>query len=239
MIICIVQARMGSERLHAKVLKEIIGKPMILHVLDRLKQSVTIDKIVMATSTNKNNDPLVQCVEQAGYSVFRGSENNVLERFNHVVEKFGGDTIVRITGDCPLIDPQIVDKVIGRFNNENLDYIRLDVPQSFIPGFDVEVFSKESLNKTALLANDPKYIEHVTYYIYTHQDEFAVGFEKGDNFYNKDYRLCVDTQADLNLVTNIFKHFNDPYVQARDVVEYLDSNPTLSKINSETPQKNV
>lgn len=239
MIIAIVQARMGSERLPQKVLKPIIGKPMILHVLDRLHESETIDKIVLATSTDVVNDSLVKCVADAGYEVFRGSEDNVLKRFVDVVQEFGGDTVVRITGDCPLIDSTIVDRVVRRFENETLDYLRLDVPQTFIRGFDVEVFSRDALMKTYATAVDMKYLEHVTYYIYTHQDEFIVDVEQGNSLYNKDYRLCVDNQKDLDLVVKIFEHFNDPFVSTKKVVEYLDKNPNVAYINGDSKQKEV
>lgn len=239
MITCIVQARMGSERLPHKVLKPIIGKPMILHVLDRLSKCKTIDSIILATSIDVANDPLVECVKEAGYKVFRGSEENVLQRFVDVTQQFGGDTIVRVTGDCPLIDPTIVDRVIDRFENETIDYLRLDVPQTFIRGFDVEVFSYEALLKTHKQAHEQKYLEHVTYYIYTHQDDFRVDVEQGDTFYNKNYRLCVDNKNDLELVVKIFEHFNDPFVSAKKVVEYLDDNQDLAEINKDSQQKEV
>lgn len=239
MITCIVQARMGSERLPGKVLKQILEKPMILHVLDRLKKSETINAIVLATSTDSINDPLVECAQRAGYKVFRGSEDNVLERFIDTAEKFGGDTIVRITGDCPLIDPTIVDQVITRFINSDLDYLRLDVPETVIRGFDVEVFTKQAMLKTASMADDPKYLEHVTYYIYTHQDQFKTGVYCGTEWLNKDYRLCVDNHDDLELVTRIFDHFNDPFICAEKVVQYLDDNPELAKLNNDTRQKTV
>lgn len=239
MITCIVQARMGSERLPHKVLKPIIGKPMVLHVLDRLSKSTTIDTIVLATSTDRANNPLEECVRNAGYEVYRGSEDNVLQRFVDVTDIFGGDTIVRVTGDCPLIDPTIVDRVIKRFENETLDYLRLDVPETFIRGFDVEVFTREALIKTAEKARNPKYLEHVTYYIYTHQNDFNVGFEKGESLFNKDYRLCVDNQDDFDLVTNVFEHFKDPFISGEKVVKYLDDNPPLAEINRKSEQKNI
>ncbi len=239
MNIAFVQARVGSERLEAKVLKPLLGKPMILHVLDRLSRSSQIDKVILATSDLPENDPLVELVSEAGYTVFRGSEDNVLDRYYQATEMFDADTIIRVTGDCPLIDPGIVDKVMYRYFSSCLDYMRLDVPQTFIRGFDIEVLSRSALHKTVVMADEPKYLEHVTYYIYTHPDQFLMDVYSGSEFYNKEYRLCVDTAQDFELVKTIFEHFNDPFVSAQQVIAYLDENPHLADINRETIQKTV
>ena len=146
-ILCIVQARMGSERLPKKVIKPILGQPMIIYTLNRLKKSEYIDELALATTVEKRDDPLVNVVKREGYKIFRGDEDDVLKRFVDTYEKYGGDVIVRITGDCPLIDPIIVDNVITYFLFNDYDYVRLDVPDTFIRGFDVEVFSSETLLK--------------------------------------------------------------------------------------------
>lgn len=146
-MLCVVQARMGSERLPGKVIKPIMDKPMILYTLNRLNKSKYIDEIILATSIENKEQPLVDIVEKEGFKIFRGEENNVLKRYKDTVDKFAGDIIIRVTGDCPLIDPTIVDNVITYFKMNNFDYIRLDVPNSFIRGFDVEIFWKESYIK--------------------------------------------------------------------------------------------
>ena len=252
-ILCIVQARMGSERLPGKVIKPILNKPMILYTLDRLSKSKYIDEIVLATSLENKEQPLVNIVESASYKVFRGDENNVLKRYKDASEEFLGDIIIRVTGDCPLIDPIILDNVISYFKMYGYDYVRLDVPDSFIRGFDVEVFSKEALDKAynsykGLMnhieskSEEEKvqihmFGEHVTYYMYKHPKEFNIGYVKGSNLYDKAYRLCVDTVEDFELVKHIYQHFNNPFVTSKELVEYLDVNPKIALINSEVGQK--
>lgn len=252
-VLCIVQARMGSERLPGKVIKPILNKPMILYTLDRLNKSKYIDEIVLATSLENKEQPLVNIVENASYKVFRGDENNVLKRYKDASDEFLGDIIIRVTGDCPLIDSIILDNVISHFKLYSYDYVRVDVPDSFIRGFDVEVFSKDALDRAynyykGLMKHiDSKsekekvqihmYGEHVTYYIYKHPKEFNIGYVKGNKFYNKDYRLCVDTMEDFKLVKHIYEHFNNPFVTSKEVVKYLDDNPEIAAINSEVGQK--
>ncbi len=248
-ILCVVQARMGSQRLPGKVIKPILDKPMILYTLNRLNKSKYIDEIILATSKENKEQPLVNVVEKEGFKVFRGEENNVLKRYKDTVDKFDGDIIIRVTGDCPLIDPIIVDNVITYFKMNNFDYVRLDIPNSFIRGFDVEIFSKESLYKVYNTVNSledtyekkgftkENYLEHVTLYMYNHRDMFKVGYVKGEDFYNKAYRICVDTKEDFELVSNIYEYFKNEYVMAKEIVEYLDKNPSIGNININIQQR--
>ena len=240
-IIAIVQARMGSERLPEKVIKPIIGKPMILHVLDRLNKSKYIDEIILATSILDKEQPLANIVSTAGYKVFRGKEDNVLKRYIDAIKKYGGNIIVRVTGDCPMIDPHIVDNVISYYLMYDYDYVRLDVPDTFIRGFDVEVFSKEALEtayKEVNKNNEEQYKEHVTLYMYRNQEKFKVGYVKGNELYNKDYRLCIDTVEDFEVVTKVYEYFKDEFVRAKEVVEFLDRNKDIANINAKVMQKN-
>ena len=153
-IICIVQARMNSERLPGKVLKPILGIPMAKIVLDRLSRSKYLDRInnpatiVLATTTNPEDDPLAQMASAWGYPVFRGDEKNVLQRYVSCVEYFGGDIVLRVTGDCPLVDPTLIDSLLSTYLAYDYDYMRLDVPNTFIRGFDGEAFSRDVLLRT-------------------------------------------------------------------------------------------
>lgn len=238
-ILAIVQARMGSERLPGKVIKPILNKPMIIHTLERVRKSKYINEIILATSTLDKDDILEDIVKSYGYEVFRGSENNVLERYKRAADGYNGDIIIRVTGDCPLIDSVIVDNVVSYFLANEFDYVRLDVPETFIRGFDVEVFSKEALDKTFQLVNEDIYREHVTLYMYNHPEVFKIGYVSGSILYNKDYRLCVDTESDFKLVKTIYDHFDDEYVTSKDVVKFLDENEEIAYINKEVVQKNV
>lgn len=238
-VLAIVQARMGSERLPGKVIKPILDKPMIIHTLDRLGKSKYIDEVILATSNLDKDNVLESKVKSYGYKVFRGSEQDVLERYKTSADKYNGDVIIRVTGDCPLIDPVIVDNVISYFLINDFDYVRLDVPDTFIRGFDVEVFSKGALNRAFQLAKEEKYREHVTLYMYNHPESFRIGYVKGNSLYNKDYRLCVDTESDLRLVKIIYEHFKDEYVSSRDVINFLDKNKEIAEINKDAVQKKI
>lgn len=242
-ILCIIQARMGSERLPGKVMRQVCGRPMISYTLDRAKKSRYIDEIVLATSQKESEQPMVDYLTENGYSVFRGEENNVLKRYVDASEEYGGDVIIRLTGDCPLIDPVILDQVITYFLANPFDYVRLDVPESFIRGFDVEVFTKKALDRVYQIAKDLEegspYKEHVTLYMYRHPDEFSIGYVKGSAFYQKDYRLCVDTREDLALVEAVYEQLKDRFVSAREAVAFLDENPQMAGINQNIEQKQV
>lgn len=242
-IVCIVQARMGSERLPGKVMKDLLGKPMIEYTLRRLKQSRYIDEVILATSDKKEDLPLAEYVSEAGFQIFRGDETNVLKRYICANEIYKGDIIIRVTGDCPLIDSKILDNVVTYFMSNKYDYVRLDVPNTFIRGFDVEVFSAEALNRVyEIVKNEYEgspYKEHVTFYMYKHPKEFKIGLVEGSELYKKDYRLCVDTKEDFKIVETIYSHFGDMYVGAREVVSYLDENPQIANINAEINQKQV
>jgi Cytidylyltransferase. len=242
-ILGIVQARLGSERLPKKVIKTILNQNMIFYTLNRLKKSKYIDEIVLATTIEKKDDLLANLVKNRGFEVFRGDENNVLKRFIDTYKEYSGDIIVRVTGDCPLIDPVIVDNVVSYYMINNFDYVRLDVPETFIRGFDVEVFSSRTLLKIweeiSSIDNKNKYEEHVTLYIYQNPDKFKIGFVRGSEFYNKDYRLSVDTIEDFKLIETIFNHFQDEYIDAKEVVKFLDKNPDIASINKNIKQKEV
>ncbi len=239
MITCIVQARMGSSRLPGKVLREVLGFPLILLTLKRLEKSREIDKLILATSDKISDNPLHEIVKGEGFEVFRGDEENVLKRYRDCVLEHGGDIVVRVTGDCPLIDPDIVDNVISHYKMYDYDYVRLDVPDTFIRGFDVEVFSREALDKAFELAKEDRDFEHVTAYMYHHPELFSIGKVRGESLFNKSYRLCVDTIEDFQLISKVYEHFGDIYVSAGDVVKFLDNNPDIAAINSEVVQKHV
>jgi len=228
---------MGSSRLPGKVLREVLGFPLILLTLKRLEKSREIDKLILATSDKISDNPLHEIVKGEGFEVFRGDEENVLKRYRDCVLEHGGDIVVRVTGDCPLIDPDIVDNVISHYKMYDYDYVRLDVPDTFIRGFDVEVFSREALDKAFELAKEDRDFEHVTAYMYHHPELFSIGKVRGESLFNKSYRLCVDTIEDFQLISKVYEHFEDIYVTAKEAVKFLDENPEIAAINSEVRQK--
>ena len=200
-IVAIVQARMGSTRLPGKVLKKIVGIPAIEILLARLSRSELISEICLATSLNIENDQLCSTIEKMNYCVIRGSETDVLQRFRDAAEATSADIVVRITGDCPLVDPKLVDQGIKMFLEADVDYVSNIDPPTFPDGLDVEVFSRSSLEVANLCARSDFSREHVTPFIRN-------GNFKKLNLTNvrdtSDFRLTLDEPKDLILLKKIY-----------------------------------
>ena len=205
-IIAIVQARLGSVRLPEKVLKNIGGKPMIELLLSRLSKSTLIDEIIVATSEGTENDKLQLLVESLGFNCTRGSEEDVLLRFYESAKQMNADAVVRITGDCPLIDAEIIDKCIKKFKKASIDYVSNIEPATFPDGLDVEVVSFKALEKANINAISAFDREHVTTYI-RNSDNFLKSSVKHVEDLSK-LRWTVDEQEDLNVIKKIFQHFS-------------------------------
>lgn len=203
--VAIVQARMGSSRLPGKVMKPINGIPMIGVLLKRLSQSRTINEIVVATSMDDRNIPLVEYVTALGYECFQGSEDNVLERFLYAAEASKADTIIRITGDCPLVDPLLVDEAVKHFRESSVDYYTNCAPATFPDGLDIEVFSYDALRKSSQLTDSPYDREHVTPFLRESGQFKAGSFSNTEDL--SSWRWTVDEAADLEVVRNIFNYF--------------------------------
>ena len=204
-VVAIVQARMGSTRLPDKVLRKIGDKPMIQLLLERLSLSKMIDEIVVATSTDERNKKLQVVVSQLGFKVFQGSETDVLSRFLGAAKFVNADVIVRVTGDCPLIDPFLVDECVKRFNAEKVDYLSNTQPPTFPDGLDTEVFSFQALERSANEATSIYEREHVTPFLRN-----DIGTRRGQVLSETDYsssRWTVDEKADLTVIQNVFQFF--------------------------------
>ena len=240
-VICIVQARMGSDRLPGKVMKKIMGEPMIGYTLKRLRKCETLTEVVLATSEADGDTELAEYVEGIGFSCVRGSEDDVLERYTFANRRFGCGVVVRVTGDCPLIDPALVDLTVRAFAADNVDYLNLDVAGTAINGFNTEVFSAEALERTydivSKLEDCKNYKEHVTIYMYRHPEEFTLGMVSAGEGLSRPYRLCVDEIDDFRVVEAIYNHFKNPYPSAREIVGFLDGNSEVAFINRHVQQK--
>jgi glutamate-1-semialdehyde 2,1-aminomutase len=204
--VAIIQARMGSTRFPNKVLRPINGRPMIELLLARLAKARRIGQILLATSDDPRNQPLVDHVRRLGYEVFQGSENDVLDRYYQAAKPHQPDTVVRITGDCPLIDPELVDQVLAAYEAQRVDYLCNTLPPTYPDGLDTEVFSFRALEQAAQSATKPAEREHVTPFIR------ESGLFKTGNFAHKeDYsqeRWTVDEAADFEVVSAVFNHFH-------------------------------
>ena len=232
MILAIVQARMSASRLPGKVMKKILGKPIIGYLLDRLKASKRIDKIILATSTNQENDELVSYVQGLGFDVWRGSEEDVLGRFFFAAKKYAADTVVRITGDCPLIDVKICDRLVDEFIKHQVDYAFLS--PGFAEGLDCEVLKATALEKCHQHAKLASEREHVTPYIKNHQDQFKL-FCMDNREDHSGYRIVVDEPEDLAMLEILFNDFYKkihPQGSFDEIKAYLDRHPELVRMNS-------
>ena len=239
----IIQARMGSERLPGKVLIDIAGKPMLWHVVERVKSAKTIGKIIIATTTDPEDDKIEDLAKKENWLLYRGSKNDVLGRYYEAAKKFGIDVIVRVTSDCPLIDPFIIDLCVEKFLAGDYDFIsNYDKDSSTFPrGLDVRVFSFSALEKAYQNAKNPYEREHVTPYIFENANkEFRLGpVIEASGKYKGNYRLTVDYPEDLELMEKIYGKFYKPgeIIDIKEVISYLSENPGLSGLNEKRQQK--
>ena len=229
-VIALVQARMGSTRLPGKVLKSIVNKPMIELLLTRLSQSSELDEIVVATSEDGQNDQLKSVVESLGYRCTRGSEKDVLNRFYESAKSLKADIVVRITGDCPLVDSMLVDQCIQGYKDAQVEYFSNIDPTTYPDGLDIEVMSFESI-KRANNETDSEYDrEHVTPYIRNSSTFLKASMKHTEDLSHQ--RWSVDEPEDLIVVTNIFEHFSpNLYFDWQQVLELRQLQPKLFQAN--------
>lgn len=236
----IIQARMGSTRLPEKVMKYIQGKTVLAHVIDRVKQSKLIDEIIIATTTKKCDSQIEIEANKCGVKVFRGSEDDVLSRYYFASKKHGLDVIIRITSDCPLIDPIVLDKILFFFLNNEYDIVSNAGSESssrtYPRGLDVEVFSYDSLATAFAYAVKNYQREHVTPYIYENANQ--VHYYKNNSDYSK-YRWTLDTCEDFELISEIYRYLyhgiHDFYLD--DIIKLFEEKPLLFEINGHIEQK--
>lgn len=194
---------MGSTRLPGKVLAEIAGHPMLWHVVQRLCHARTLDRIVVATSDRAADDAIATLCERMGVECFRGSEDDVLDRYYQAAKAYEADVIVRITADCPLIDPHVVDEVISTYLDSEFDYVTNTLRITYPAGLDTEVFSFAALEKAWKEARKPAEREHVTPYI-RRSGKFRVGGVENEETSRFFYRWTVDEPRDLEFVRRVY-----------------------------------
>lgn len=237
-----VQARMGSTRLPGKVLRPVLDKPLLKYMVERLWKVKNADAVVILTTEQRLDDTIEDFCQKEGVLCWRGSENDVLERYYQAALQRQTGTIVRLTADCPLIDPEIVDLVIETFKKESppVDYASNSLQRTYPRGMDVEVFSFEALKKAYQQANKPEEREHVTVYLYRHPELFRLKNIAHHPFLSH-YRWTVDTEEDLTLIRLILEHLypKKPDFRLCDIVDLLKAYPKWSLINAHIEQKVV
>jgi len=230
MIGCIIQARMGSSRLPSKVLmKSDDGRPLLYYVINQLRYCTKVKNLVIATTTNQEDDEIEKFANDNSVNIFRGKEKDVLDRYFQCAKKYSFSTIVRITADCPLIDPQIVDKVIGKFFSGNYDFATNTLTRTFPIGTDVEVFSFSALNRAWENTQLPSEREHVTPYLRKEENFKIINIENDKNISN--LRLTVDRIEDFELIKQILNNISINPIHLEDVLELFSRKPELIEIN--------
>jgi spore coat polysaccharide biosynthesis protein SpsF len=239
----IIQARMGSTRLPGKILKDLMGKTVLQHVIERIRQANSIDEILIATTTQGPDDAVANEAAQCGVKCFRGSQDDVLARYYLAAKDNNVDAVVRITSDCPLIDPMVVNALVDFFKNKKVYDIVTNAgsdlsKRTYPRGLDTEVFSFSVLEKAFKEAGKQYHREHVTPYIY--ENSSRIYFYKNSIDYSR-HRWTLDTEEDLALIAEIYHHLykgkHDFYLQ--DVISLFEMKPDLIKINAHIEQKKL
>jgi len=231
----IIQARCGSTRFPNKVFALIDGKPLIWHVVNRLKYATRIDDIIVATTVSEKDNKIEEWCKENNVHCFRGSEENVLNRYYSASEAFPSDYVVRITADDPFKEPKVIDAVITKLIEEGYDHVTNNLPPSFPEGLDCEAFKKSALDRSEKEAETAFEREHVTQYIYHHPEIFKIGnVSNGENL--SYLRWTVDKDVDFEMVKAVYAHRNSAnkgILLMDEILDILKANPEIEKINSE------
>lgn len=241
-ILSTIEARMASTRLPGKTMREIVGKPMLELLIERLKRTKRIDEIVVATTTEPEDKLIAELAERIGVKCFRGSSEDVLDRVLRAAKTYQGDIIVEMTGDCPLLDPVLVDRIINIYLENTYDYISNTIKRTYPRGLDTQVFSVNVLDEVSKLTNDPADRENVSLYIYEHPERYRVyNVEAPPEYRHPGYRWTVDSKEDFQFVKEVYEnlYYKNPDFLTEDVMKLLKEKPDLCRINAHIKQKPV
>ena len=241
-VVCIMQARVGSSRLPAKVLKKIAGKTVLEHDVDRLNRVKSIDEIVIATTIEERDYKIVDEANRLGVKFFRGSEDDVLSRYYFAAKENNADVVVRVTSDCPLLDSKVTDEIIRFYldNYPRYDYVSNTLDRTYPRGLDTEVFSFKALEKAFYEAKEDFQREHVTPFIWDNNKEF-INYQFKQSEDNSNLRLTLDTEEDLKLITEVYSELYDDNNNfgLEEVTSLFKRRPELIDINKEIEQKKI
>ena len=240
-IFAAVQVRMGSSRLPGKVMRDVSGTPLIGHLLNRLSLCRNLTGVVVATSTKPENDVIAAYCQSRGVACFRGSENDVLGRMVGALAMLEAEIGVEVFGDCPLIDPRIVDEMIAHYLDAKgtLQWIGNDLTTSYPPGMEVEVFATAALADSAARTDDPAIREHGTLFIRQNPNIYNISNRVAPEPLSRpDLSLEVDTDVDFDVIAQILKHFQiHPDFSLAEIIAFLDANPELADRNRHVPRR--
>ncbi len=233
MNLAIIQARMSSTRLPGKVIKSILGQPLLIRLVERVKRSNQLDNIVVATSREVTDDVIAELCEQHSIQCYRGSLEDVLDRFYQAASLFCPSNIIRITGDCPLVDPELIDKIIQFHEDGGFDYTSNTIEPTFPDGLDVEVFKYYCLKQAWQESKLPSEREHVTPFFYNNPQRFKLGNFKGQRDLSH-LRWTVDNHEDFILVSRIYQELypSNSNFTTKDILSFITKYPEVNNINS-------
>jgi spore coat polysaccharide biosynthesis protein SpsF len=233
----IIQARMGSSRLPGKVMMDFNGEPMLARVIRLASEAKKIEQVVVATTVLDEDNRIAEWCEENSTRCFRGSVHDVLDRFYHAAKRLGVASLVRLTADCPLLDPVVIDRSIDEFNRlqPNCDYL---ATKGYPRGLDTEVFRFDALERTWLEDSDPAWREHVTVYMYNNSDSFHVHYLSPEVDHAED-RWTVDTNEDFQFAQRVAKERADESTDWRATLKLIDKHPEWKNLNRNVQQKAV
>lgn len=237
-IVVIIQARMGSSRLQGKVLKPLGDHDVLTYNVKRCQEIKGVKEVVIATSNLTQDDPIVIWCEKHQIPYFRGSEEDVLDRYVQCARQYSPNYIMRVTSDCPYIDYEMASDMIALMEKERKEVVIVDgaIPR----GLAVELISYEALLRIDKISKEPRHREHVTYYAYEFSEEFEIlKYHVPENRIVPALRITLDTVEDYSMLSKVARYFNNPLISSVDVIEFLKEHPDISQINAHIEQKPV
>jgi len=238
-VVAVIQARMGSTRLPGKVLLDLSGRTVLARVVRRASRAALVDEVVVATSVAPGDDPIVEECERLGVACFRGSEQDVLKRYHETAAACRADVVVRITADCPLIDPEVTDRVVGAFFEHEPDYASNILRRTYPRGLDTEVMLRATLARAFQEATEPYQRTHVTPYIYQHPESFRLLAVTGSRD-ESAHRWTVDSPDDLALIRAVYQRMGgDDAFSWLDVCRLFEQEPWLADLNRHVRHKEL
>lgn len=231
-VVAVVQARMGSTRLPEKALKEIQGKTILWHIINRVKHSKLIDDIIIACTIKKEDIAIEKFAKKNSFKVYRGSVNDIVDRFYNAAKMVDADIIIRLWGDCPLVDPELIDDALKVFVDQGLDYSNNFNPPSYPAGLNFEIYNFKTLDAIMKNTKDPFFREYPFEYIYAFEQSFKTYYDTNKKDLSSIH-LTVDYQQDFDLISKIFEKLskNKEIFHLKDIVDLINNNQELQTLN--------
>ena len=242
-VVASIEARMNSSRLPGKILSDINGQPSLTRMVRRLRKCQKIDDIIVATSDNPSDDVVEEWSINESVSLYRGSEDDVLKRVVMAQQTMHSDIVAELCGDCPLIDPDVIDLAVETYLNNNCDVVTTTQKQSWPQGVDVQVFSLQNLQEVEKKISDPAVREHVSLYFYENPDKFSIfNILAPREYYAPDLRLQLDYKEDYEFINSVYRILEEEkgeFFSTLDVINLIKTNPDLATINAHCEERSA